>query len=299
MRAPAGGGSEGGGSPDGLPPLRDVIERCRLAPRKALGQNFLCDLNLTRRIARAAGPLETVVEIGPGPGGLTRALLLEGAAHVIAIERDARCLPALEEIAERWPGRLSIIEGDALHEDPAARLNGRDAKIVANLPYNIGTELLVRWLRGQGGGGAWPSWWRSATVMLQREVADRVVAEPGGRAYGRLSVLTSWRATARIAFEVGPQAFTPPPKVRSAVLSIQPRVEPPAPCRLEALERVAAAAFSQRRKMLRSALKGLSHELGLEPEVWLSAAGVVPTARAETIDIHGFAALARFAEDRL
>lgn len=208
------------GAADGLPPLRQVIARHGLSARKALGQNFLLDLNLTARIARVAGPLAgvTVVEVGPGPGGLTRSLLAEGAARVIAIERDSRCLAALAEIAARYPGRLEIVEGDALDVDPTPRLGDGPARVVANLPYNIATELFVRWMTPP----AWPPWWESLTLMFQREVAERIVAPPGTGAYGRLSVLAQWRARARIAFEVNPAAFTPPPKVTSAVLHLVP-----------------------------------------------------------------------------
>jgi 16S rRNA (adenine1518-N6/adenine1519-N6)-dimethyltransferase len=270
--------------PDGLPPLREVIARHGLSARKSLGQNFLLDLNLTARIARASGPLEgaEVVEIGPGPGGLTRALLAEGA-RVVAIERDRRCLPALAEIAERWPGRLTVLEGDAMRVDPTPHLAGRP-RIVANLPYNVGTALLVRWL----GGPDWPPWWESLTLMFQREVAERIVAPPGSKAYGRLSVLAQWRSEAQIAFEVSPRAFTPPPKVTSAVVRIRPAEAPPgiAPARLEA---VTAAAFAQRRKMLRQSLKGVSPDSA----ALLSAAGIDPQRRAETLSVAEFLALAR------
>lgn len=301
------------GSPlaeDGLPTLANVIRQFDLAPRKALGQNFLLDLSLTRRIARAAAqPLGVVVEVGPGPGGLTRALLMEGASRVVAIERDPRCLAALQQIAEHYPGRLDIIEGDALREDPRALLREAEgnlqkakaqvepeaqpeaekAQIVANLPYNIGTELLVRWLRGADSSehdGA--VWWRRATVMLQREVAERVAAGPGSKAYGRLAVLANRRADARILFDVSPKAFTPPPKVVSSILSLAPLSAPRFTAPVEALERVTAAAFSQRRKMLRSSLKALTPE----PEQLLRAVGLEPTDRAETVSPEGFAALA-------
>ncbi|TVQ56751.1 MAG: 16S rRNA (adenine(1518)-N(6)/adenine(1519)-N(6))-dimethyltransferase RsmA [Rhodobacteraceae bacterium] len=271
--------------PDGLPPLRDVIARHGIAARKALGQNFLLDLNLTARIARAAGDLSgtDVLEVGPGPGGLTRALLAAGARRVVAVERDPRCLGALAEVAARWPGRLEVVEGDALAVDAAALL-GRPAAVVANLPYNVGTELLVRWLRVD-----WPPWWSGLTLMFQREVAERVVAAPGSGAYGRLGVLAGWRTTARILFDVPPQAFAPPPKVTSSVVSLTPRPEPLAPAPLEALERVTAAAFGQRRKMLRQALK----PLGVDPLALLEAAGIDPTRRAETLDVAAFCALAR------
>lgn len=273
---------------DGLPPLREVIARHGLAARKSLGQNFLLDLNLTARIARVAGPLEgvSVVEIGPGPGGLTRALLAEGAARVIAVERDERCLAALAEIGERYPGRLQVIAGDALEIDPGAGLDG-PARVIANLPYNIGTELFVRWMTPR----RWPPWWESLTLMFQREVAERIVARPGTGAYGRLSVLAQWRARARIAFEVNPAAFTPPPKVTSAVVHVVP-VEPVAQAEPKLLERVTAAAFGQRRKMLRQSLKtGFRDPLAL-----LDAAGIDPTRRAETLAVEEFLLLARLAE---
>ena len=273
---------------DGLPPLREVIARHGLSARKSLGQNFLLDLNLTARIARASGPLEgaEVVEIGPGPGGLTRALLA-GGARVVAVERDRRCLAALAEIAERWPGRLTVVEGDAMRVDPRPHLAGGATgrpRIVANLPYNVGTALLVGWL----GGPDWPPWWESLTLMFQREVAERIVAAPGSKSYGRLSVLAQWRAEARIAFEVSPRAFTPPPKVTSAVIHIRPADQPPgvAPARLEA---VTAAAFSQRRKMLRQSLKAVTPD----PSALLAAAGIDPERRAETLSIAEFLAIAR------
>jgi 16S rRNA (adenine1518-N6/adenine1519-N6)-dimethyltransferase len=272
-------------APDGLPPLRDVIARHGLAAKKTLGQNFLLDLNLTAKIARTAGDLSgvDVLEIGPGPGGLTRALLMQGARRVVAIERDARCLGALAEIAARWPGRLEVIEGDAMALDPRPLLNGR-AVIVSNLPYNIGTELLVRWLRAD-----WPPWWTRMVLMFQREVARRIVAAPGDDAYGRLGVLAGWRTETRIAFDISPMAFTPPPKVTSSVVSITPRETPLAPAELDALERVTAAAFGQRRKMLRQSLR----TLGGDPGDLLGAAGANPTARAETLRVETFCALAR------
>lgn len=274
-----------GPTPDGLPPLREVIATHDLAARKALGQNFLLDLNLTRRIAREAGPLDTVLEIGPGPGGLTRALLIEGAERVVAVERDSRCLPALQRIAERWPGKLDVYEGDARAFD-AERALGGGGRIAANLPYNVGTALLVDWLRA--GGGVAPLWWRSITVMLQREVAERAAARVGDGAYGRLAILTHWRADARIAFDVPPRAFTPPPKVMSSVLRVDPLASPRFDCPLKNLEIVTAAAFQGRRKMLRSALKPLG-----DPHAMLAAAGVEPTLRAENLPPEGFAALAR------
>ncbi|HSF97003.1 MAG TPA: 16S rRNA (adenine(1518)-N(6)/adenine(1519)-N(6))-dimethyltransferase RsmA [Thermohalobaculum sp.] len=270
-------------APDGLPPLREVIARHGLSAKKSLGQNFLMDLNLTCRIARSSGPLEgaTVVEIGPGPGGLTRALLMEGAGRVIAVERDRRCLAALAEVAAHYPGRLTVIEGDALAVDLAPHLDG-PARIVANLPYNIGTELFVRWMTPE----AWPPWWQSLTLMFQREVAQRIVARPGSSAYGRLSVLAQWRARARIAFEVDPAAFTPPPKVTSAVVHVTP-AEPLAAVPPKLLEEVVAAAFSQRRKMLRQSLKARFRD----PPALLAAAGIDPTRRAETLSIEEFLAL--------
>ena len=274
---------------DGLPPLRDVIARHGLSARKALGQNFLLDLNLTARIARAAGPLEgaTVVEIGPGPGGLTRALLAGGAARVVAVERDPRCLPALAEIAARWPGRLEVVEGDALTVDLGARLAGAaHPRICANLPYNVGTELLVRWLTVAD----WPPWWESMTLMFQREVAERITAAPGGKAYGRLAVLAQWRAVPRICFTVNPSAFTPPPSVTSAVVHLRPAAQPE-DVDPRTLERVTGAAFAQRRKMLRQSLRAL----GGDPLALLARAGIAPTRRAETLTIAEFLSLARAA----
>jgi 16S rRNA (adenine1518-N6/adenine1519-N6)-dimethyltransferase len=273
-------------SGDGLPPLREVVQTHGLMAKRSLGQNFLFDLNLTGRIARAAGPLagHTVLEVGPGPGGLTRALLAEGAGRVIAIERDPRCLPALAEIAARYPGRLDIIEADALECDPAALLAGRPSRIVANLPYNIGTALLTKWLTTE----AWPPPWSTATLMFQREVADRIVADETRPAdYGRLGVLCGWRTRSTILFEVPPQAFVPPPKVTSAVVLVEPRAEP-MPCEVRALEAVTRAAFGQRRKMLRQSLKALAPD----PAPLLAEAGIAPTARAEEVPVAGFVALA-------
>ena len=270
---------------DDLPPLREVVARHGLAPRKALGQNFLFDLNLTARIARAGGDLEgaTVLEVGPGPGGLTRALLAEGAGRVVAIETDARALPALEEIAARYPGRLEVVHGDALTLDAATWLaDADDGRIVANLPYNVGTALLVRWLLP----GAWPPPWRRMALMFQREVAERIVARPGDAQYGRLSVLAGWRTTARIAFDVPASAFVPPPKVVSSVVRLDPRPDP-LPCETGALETVTRAAFGQRRKMLRQSLKPLGGATLLE------AAGIEPTRRAETLTVEEFCALGR------
>lgn len=271
---------------DGLPPLREVIARHGIGAKKSLGQNFLLDLNLTGRIARAGAPLAgtDVLEIGPGPGGLTRALLAGGARRVVAVERDARCLAALAEISDHWPGRLEIIEGDALSLDLAARLTA-PAQIIANLPYNIGTALFTRWMAPED--GAWPPWWTRLTLMFQKEVAARIAARPGEKAFGRLSVLAGWRAEARIAFDVSPRAFTPPPKVTSAVVSVVPGA-PVAAAPPKALEAVTAAAFGQRRKMLRQSLKALGDADGL-----LRAAAIDGTRRAETLRIEEFCALAR------
>jgi len=273
-----------------LPPLREVIRRYDLRAKKSLGQNFLLDFNLIARIARAAGPLEgiDVVEIGPGPGGLTRALLAQGARRVIAIERDARAIAALEEIAERNPGRLAIVAADALAIDPRALLDGGPARVVANLPYNIASALLVSWLSSE----PWPPWYDRLVLMFQREVADRIVAAPGSKAYGRLSVLAGWRAEARILFDVAPRAFVPPPKVTSSLVRLVPR-EQPLPCDRAALERVTQAAFGQRRKMLRQSLRSLSLSSGLDPVALLAAADIEPTARAEDIPVAGFVALAQ------
>jgi 16S rRNA (adenine1518-N6/adenine1519-N6)-dimethyltransferase len=271
---------------DALPPLRDVIRRHELSARKSLGQNFLLDLNLTGRIARAAGPLEgvTVIEVGPGPGGLTRALLTEGAARVVAVERDERAVSALAEIAAHYPGRLEIVSGDALTFDAATYVAGGAARIVANLPYNIATALLVSWLTAE----PWPPWYDRLVLMFQREVAERIVAQPGSKTYGRLSVLAGWRTEAKILFDIAPSAFVPPPKVTSSVVELIPRVTP-LPCDRRALERVTAAAFGQRRKMLRASLKSL----GIDPIPLIENAGLDPTARAEDISVPGFVALAR------
>jgi len=271
---------------DDLPPLREVIRRHALSARKSLGQNFLLDLNLTARIARAGGVLDgvTVVEVGPGPGGLTRALLAEGAARVIAIERDERAIAALEEIAAHYPGRLEILAGDALACDPRVRLGPGAARIVANLPYNIATALLVQWLTVE----PWPPWYDSLVLMFQREVAERIVAPPGGKTYGRLAVIAQWRCEARIVFDVNPSAFVPPPKVTSSVVRLLPRAAPLA-CDRRLLERVTEAAFGQRRKMVRQSLKSL----GCDPATLLAAAGIAETARAEDIPVEGFVALAQ------
>jgi 16S rRNA (adenine1518-N6/adenine1519-N6)-dimethyltransferase len=271
---------------DDLPPLREVIRRHDLRARKSLGQNFLLDLNLTGRIARAAGPLEgvDVVEIGPGPGGLTRALLAQGARRVIAVERDERAIGALEEIAARYPGRLEIVAGDAIGFDPRELLGQAPARVVANLPYNIATALLVGWLICE----PWPPWYDRLVLMFQREVAERIVAAPDSKSYGRLSVLAGWRSEARILFDIAPSAFVPPPKVTSSLVSLVPRASPLA-CERSALERVTEAAFGQRRKMLRQSLKSL----GRDPMALLAQAGITPTARAEEIPVAGFVALAR------
>ena len=270
---------------DDLPPLREVIERHGLTAKKSLGQNFLLDLNLTARIARAAEPLEniTVVEIGPGPGGLTRALLSLGARRVIAIERDERAIAALEEIAARYPGRLDVVAGDALRIDVREHLGPERARVVANLPYNIATALLVGWLTAE----PWPPWYDALVLMFQREVAERIVARPGGKSYGRLAVLAGWRTEAKILFDVKPSAFVPPPKVTSSIVRLDPRPVPLS-CNPAALQRVTEAAFGQRRKMLRQSLKSL----GVDTAALLDAAGIEPTARAEEIPVEGFVALA-------
>ncbi len=271
---------------DSLPPLRAVIATHGLSAKKALGQNFLLDLNLTAKIARMAGDLSgcDVLEVGPGPGGLTRGLLAEGARRVVAVEKDARCLPALAEIAAIYPGQLDVLNADALALDWAAHLTP-PIKIVANLPYNVGTELLVRWLTPP----VWPPQWQSLTLMFQREVADRIVASPGSKAYGRLAILAQWRCDARIAMTLPPEAFTPAPKVHSAVVHLAALPQPRFAADPAVLERVVAKAFNQRRKMLRAALKGLTPDI----EDRIVAAGLAPTDRAEQISIEGFCALAR------
>ncbi|MEY4965783.1 MAG: ribosomal small subunit methyltransferase [Pseudomonadota bacterium] len=298
---------------DKLPPLREVIATHNLAAKKSLGQNFLLDLNLTAKIARAAGAQEGGVfyEVGPGPGGLTRALLAEGADKVIAVERDARCLPALEEVAQAWPGKLEVISADALSLDEMAVLPP-GVRIAANLPYNIGTALLIKWLTpgasasktepgdeadhqtgevlrpaGRPNNECWPPLWASLTLMFQKEVAQRIVAQPSTEHYGRLSVLAQWRCTAKILFDVNPQAFVPPPSVTSSIVRLEPRREPLAPASLTGLEKVTAAAFGQRRKMLRQSLKPLGGGSLAEK------AGIDPTARPEDLTIAQFAALAR------
>lgn len=271
---------------DGLPPLREVIERHGLQAKKALGQNFLLDLNLTGKIARVAGDLSdsTVIEVGPGPGGLTRALLAAGARRVVAIERDERCLAALAEVSNHYPGRLEVISGDALKTDFAALAKtasqGGPVRIAANLPYNIGTELLIRWLTVAD----WPPFYQSMTLMFQREVAERIVAGAGSDAYGRLGVLAGWRTEARIAFDVPPQAFTPPPKVTSSVVHLVPRANPLS-TDVKKLGRVTEAAFGQRRKMLRQSVKSLGGE------ALLTRAGIDPTRRAETLSVEEFVRL--------
>jgi 16S rRNA (adenine1518-N6/adenine1519-N6)-dimethyltransferase len=271
---------------DTLPPLREVIATHGLVAKKALGQNFLLDLNLTAKIARQAGDLtqSDILEIGPGPGGLTRGLLAEGARRVLAVEKDQRCMPALAQIAQAYPDRLQVINGDALEINPLDHLTP-PVRVVANLPYNVGTELLVRWLTPP----EWPPVWSSLTLMFQREVAERIVAQPGSKAYGRLALLAQWRSNARIVLNLPPEAFSPPPKVSSAVVHIQALPAPRYPCDAKVLERIVAQAFNQRRKMLRAALKGAAPDI----EDRLLAAGIKPTDRAETIDLERFCALAR------
>ncbi|MEL7257459.1 MAG: 16S rRNA (adenine(1518)-N(6)/adenine(1519)-N(6))-dimethyltransferase RsmA [Pseudomonadota bacterium] len=271
---------------DALPPLREVIATHELSARKSLGQKFLLDLKLNAKIARVAGDLTNsdVLEVGPGPGGLTRGLLAEGARRVLAVEKDTRCLAALSEIAEAYPGRLEVINADALDLDAAQHLNA-PIKVVANLPYNVGTELLIRWLTPP----TWPPFWESLTLMFQREVAERIVAQPGSKAYGRLAVLAQWRAEAKIALSLPPEAFTPPPKVSSAVVHLTALPQPRFEADQKMLEHVVAKAFNQRRKMLRAALKGLAPDI----EDRLIAAGIKPTDRAETVGLEQFCALAR------
>jgi len=271
---------------DDLPPLREVIRRHGLAARRSLGQNFLLDLNLTARIARAAGPLEgvSVVEVGPGPGGLTRALLALGAKRVIAIERDERCVAALHELAERFGDRLTVVAGDAMEVDVPPDAKSGPVRIVANLPYNIATALLVGWLTAE----PWPPWYEMLVLTFQREVAQRIVATPGTKSYGRLSVLAGWRTAAQMLFDIAPRAFVPAPQVTSSVVRLVPRAHP-LPCERRLLERVAEAAFGQRRKMLRQSLKSL----GVDPLTLLAAARIDPTARAEDVPVEGFVAMAR------
>ncbi|AKO96569.1 MAG: 16S rRNA (adenine(1518)-N(6)/adenine(1519)-N(6))-dimethyltransferase RsmA [Marinovum algicola] len=274
---------------DDLPPLREVITDHGLVAKKALGQNFLLDLNLTAKIARLAGELSgcDVLEIGPGPGGLTRGLLAEGARKVLAIEKDARCLPALAEIGARYPGQLEVINGDALEIDPGQYLMP-PIRIAANLPYNVGTELLVRWLTPP----EWPPFWQSLTLMFQREVAQRIVAEPGSKTYGRLAILSQWRADPRIVLHLPPEAFSPPPKVSSAVVHLTALPAPRFPADARILQEVVARGFNQRRKMLRASLKGLHPGI----EDLLRAAGIKPTERAEQVSLEAFCALAREVE---
>jgi len=274
------------GTIDGLPPLREVIRAHDLVAKRQLGQNFLLDLNLTAKIARAAGDLTAcdVLEVGPGPGGLTRGLLAEGARHVVAVEKDARALPALAEIAAAFPGRLTVVHGDALEVDLAAHLTP-PVRIVANLPYNVGTELLIRWLTPP----AWPPLWSSLTLMFQKEVAERIVAKPRSQHYGRLALLAQWRCEAKVVLTLPPEAFTPAPKVHSAVVHLTALPQPRFPCDFMVLQRVTAMAFNQRRKMLRSSLRGL----GAGVEGLLADAGIPPTARAEEIGLEQFCALAR------
>ncbi|MFS4579966.1 16S rRNA (adenine(1518)-N(6)/adenine(1519)-N(6))-dimethyltransferase RsmA [Phaeobacter sp. C3_T13_0] len=271
---------------DSLPPLREVIDTHQLLARKSLGQNFLLDLNLTAKIARQAGDLSNcdVLEIGPGPGGLTRGLLAEGARRVLAVEKDSRCIPALAEVAAAYPDRLEVIEGDALEVNPLTHLTP-PIRIAANLPYNVGTELLVRWLTPK----AWPPFWQSLTLMFQREVAERIVAQPGSKAYGRLALLAQWRADARIVLSLPPEAFSPPPKVHSAVVHLTALDAPRYPADAGTLNKVVAAAFNQRRKMLRASLKSVSPDI----EAHLVAVGIPPTERAEQVGLEAFCALAR------
>jgi len=278
--------SDGDTGPDGLPTLGNVVRSLQLSARKSLGQHFILDLNLTRRIARAAGPLAgtTVVEVGPGPGGLTRALFLEGAERVIAVERDERCRPALDAIAARYPGRLEVHFADALEVDWCRLVAGRRAVIAANLPYNVATLLLAGWLETE----PWPPWFQRMVLMFQKEVAERVVAEPATKAYGRLAVIAQWRTRARLLFALKPHAFTPPPAVASAVVELVPLPRPQPMCSARALAKVTAAAFGQRRKMLRQSLKPLV----ADPEALLAATGLAPTLRGEALAVHDFARLA-------
>ncbi len=271
---------------DGLPPLRDVIATHGMTAKKSLGQNFLLDLNLTSKIARQAGDLSgcDVLEVGPGPGGLTRGLLAEGARKVLAVEKDSRALGPLGEIQAAYPGRLEVINADALEVNPLDHLTA-PIRVVANLPYNVGTELLVRWLTPP----SWPPAWSSLTLMFQKEVAQRIVAQPGSKAYGRLAVLAQWRSDARIVMELPPEAFTPPPKIRSAVVHLEALSQPRFEADADKLQRVVATAFNQRRKMLRASLKGLHPGI----EDLLSSVGIKPTSRAEEIGLEEFCALTR------
>jgi len=274
------------GTIDGLPPLREVIKAHDLVAKKQLGQNFLLDLNLTAKIARLAGDLSgcDVLEVGPGPGGLTRGLLVEGARRVLAVEKDPRCVPALAEIGAVYPGRLEVINADAMEVDVLAHLNA-PVRVVANLPYNVGTELLIRWLTPK----VWPPFWQSLTLMFQKEVAERIVAKPKGDHYGRLALLVGWRCDAKIVMHLPPEAFTPAPKVHSAVVHLTRLAEPRFAADEAVLNRITSMAFGQRRKMLRSSLKGMGPAI----EAQLEAAGIAPTARAEEIELERFCALAR------
>ena len=269
-----------------LPPLKDVISRHQLRAKKSLGQNFLLDLNLTSKIARYAGNLDQfdILEIGPGPGGLTRSLLNEGARKVVAIEKDSRCIEALEEIQATFPGRLKLLQGDALSTNASEHL-ADPVRIIANLPYNIGTELLVRWLTSK----TWPSFWQSMTLMFQKEVANRIVASPGSKAYGRLSVMSQWRCDTKIAFNVPASAFTPPPRVESTLVHFESLKQPKFPAEVEVLEFVVSKAFNQRRKMLRGALKGYFQNV----EEGLLSIGVLPTKRAEDITVQEYCAMSQ------
>ena len=271
---------------DDLPPLRDIIVNHGLDAKKSLGQNFLLDLNLTSKIARLAGDISghDVLEVGPGPGGLTRGLLAAGARRVVALEKDPRCMPALEQISAAYPGRLDVFNADALEFDMRGQLTG-PVRVVANLPYNVGTELLVRWLTPKD----WPPFWSSLTLMFQKEVAERIIAKPGTKAYGRLGILAQWKSTPSVVMELPPEAFTPPPKVHSAVVHLEALAEPRFPAPAGLLSSTVAMAFNQRRKMLRSSLKSAAPDI----ESALRDAGLEPTARAEEISLEGFCALAR------
>ena len=278
-------------SEDGLPPLREVISAHGLSARKGLGQNFILDLNLTRRIAREAGPFPSgyVYEVGPGPGGLTRALLAEGAERVLAVERDRRCIPALEQIQSAMPGRLEVLNANALETDEVQLLTSHGMELpvpaVANLPFNVGTAILVKWLTAR----IWPPWWAKLTLMFQAEVAARICAKPGEGSYGRLSVLSQWRGDPKLIFAVSRRAFVPPPKVDAAVVNITPLAKPKFSAELEDLEAVTAAAFGQRRKMLRRSLKTLSPRI----DEILKFSGIDGSARAEELSVEQFCALAR------
>ena len=271
---------------DDLPPLRDVIATHGLDAKKSLGQNFLLDLNLTSKIARLAGDISChdVLEVGPGPGGLTRGLLAAGARRVVALEKDPRCMAALSEISAAYPGRLDVFNADALEFDMRGQLTG-PVRVVANLPYNVGTELLVRWLTPKD----WPPFWSSLTLMFQKEVAERIIAKPGTKAYGRLGILAQWKSTPSVVMELPPEAFTPPPKVHSAVVHLEALAQPRFPAPAGLLSSTVAMAFNQRRKMLRSSLKSAAPDI----ETALRDAGLEPTARAEEISLEGFCALAR------